>query len=168
MVNAHYAKLLIYQWPHSNQLHWDHFTIRTKNTCNVYVLLWKMIIKCKFAQWCYQNFHKASWWNLKSRKLMVKNGQSKTSKGCWRDTSMLKKLVTFRQSWFKNLMNHQDLQSQTKYIHTTQTWSIQEKAYYLTNNKNWDLEEIASFAMMSNIGVVNAVDTLTSNPTENN
>ena len=44
----------------------------------------------------------------------------------------------------------------------------QEKAYCLTNTKNLDLEEIASFAMMSNIGVMNAVDTLTSNPAENN
>ena len=65
-------------------------------------------------------------------------------------------------------MNHQDLQSQTNYIHTTQTRSIpQEKAYYLTSTKNLDLEEIASFAMMSNIGVMNTVDTLTSNPSGN-
>ena len=56
-----------------------------------------------------------------------------------------------------------------KLTHTIQTWSIpQEKAYYLTNTKNLDLEKIASFAMMSNIGVMNAVDTLTSNSAENN
>ena len=48
MVNAHCANQL--QWQHSNQLHWDHFTIRPKNTCDVYVLLGKMIMKCKFSQ----------------------------------------------------------------------------------------------------------------------
>ena len=36
------------------------------------------------------------------------------------------------------------------------------------NTENLDLEKNASFAMMSNIGVMNAVDTLISNSAENN
>ena len=65
-------------------------------------------------------------------------------------------------------MNHQNLQSKTNYIHTTQTRSIpQEKTYYLMKTENRNLEEIASFAMMSNIGVVNAADTLTPNLAKN-
>ena len=64
-------------------------------------------------------------------------------------------------------MNYQNLQSKTNYIHTTQTRSIpQEKTYYLTT-ENRNLEEIASFAMMSNIGVVNVADTLTPNLAKN-
>ena len=59
--------------------------------------------------------------------------------------------------------------SQTNCIHITQIQRIpQEKAYYLTNTKNLDLEEIASFAVMSNIAGMNALDTLTSSPAENN
>ena len=52
------------------------------------------------------------------------------------------------------------------YIHTTNTKHSTGESL-LTNTKNVDLEEIASFAMMNNIEVINAVDTQTSNPAKN-
>ena len=53
------------------------------------------------------------------------------------------------------------------YPYSTNTKYYTGESLLLTNAKNRDLEEIASFVMMTSIAVMNAIDTLTSNLVKN-